>query len=831
MVSDIGTQIPQKPVPTSDGIFEKIDASTLVEEVTVDHIFFDRPAELPFVIQITNLFQDFLEDLGLTRPTAEAIANRFPTYYVYALNIEWRENSKAYRPLTEAVDTPFSRASEREFAWSTYTSLLQRRTQESVFDEPFSLKQIFINLNAYYVECLACKTSLQEGAKEGRRFVVISLREELLSWLKSDNKHDSIRVISGGPGSGKSSFAKIFASEISQTKRHKVIFVPLHLIDPTKEIADEVGRFTRDEGLLLANPLDADSPEPNLLIIFDGLDELASQGKAAAETARAFLREVERIVERRNSQNINLRVLISGRELIVQENESELRMPRQILTLLPYHEPNKGKRNFSIYNDGTEYHDPAGLLKKDLRHDWWINYGKLTGMNYSGLPKELDRLDLEEITAQPLLNYLVALSFTRNKLDFSKDINLNSIYEDLLCAVYERGYEKRRTYSPIKHIRVDDFIRILEEIGLAAWHGDGRSTTISEIHDHCKESGLSKLLEAFKEGAKVGVTRLLAAFFFRQHGQRPTGDPTFVFTHKSFGEYLTARRIVRAVSKIVRELEKREDDPDEGWDYKEALKQWVQICGHTAILQYLHDFILNEVRLQPIEVISSWQIHLAKLFSYMLKNGMPLDQMPHISPFKVAMFHARNAEEALLVLLNACARQTKVISKIEPAFPTSFAVWFKRIQGQRTGPDSVLAAYCLSYLDLRGSNFDMVDFYDADFSNSDLSNVEAYYACFGRALFVNANLKASHFNHATFESSNLSGANCLSSRFDRADLRGIVAKGINLKNATLTKSLIDNGTLSTYISELKHATQCIVDNDYISTKSRVAAKINKARNE
>jgi len=57
------------------------------------------------------------------------------------------------------------------------------------------------------------------------------------------------------------------------------------------------------------------------------------------------------------------------------------------------------------------------------------------------LPKELIHPDLDEITAQPLLNYLVALSFTRGKLDFSSDINLNSIYSDLVAAVHERGYE------------------------------------------------------------------------------------------------------------------------------------------------------------------------------------------------------------------------------------------------------------------------------------------------------------------------------------------------------------------------------------------------------
>src|SRR6185369_10437488 len=131
------------------------------------------------------------------------------------------------------------------------------------------------------------------------------------------------------------------------------------------------------------------------------------------------------------------------------------------------------------------------------------------GRAYEGLPDALSRGDLEEVTAQPLLNYLVALSLTREKLDFSKTVNLNAVYADLLAAVYERAYERKRTFAPIRHMRFEDFVKVLEEIGLAAWHGDGRTTTVSEIEAHCRISKIEPLLEVFKEGAQAGVTRLL----------------------------------------------------------------------------------------------------------------------------------------------------------------------------------------------------------------------------------------------------------------------------------------------------------------------------------
>lgn len=184
------------------------------------------------------------------------------------------------------------------------------------------------------------------------------------------------------------------------------------------------------------------------------------------------------------------------------------------------------------------------------------------------------------------------------------------------------------------------------------------SDELSEIEDHCRASGLGSLLDVFQEGAKAGVTRLLAAFFFKQYGQRPSGDPTFVFTHKSFGEYLTARRVVRAMERIIKELERRAASPDEGWDEREALKQWAIITGPSAITHYLRSFLLNELRLRLVEEVAQWQQCLANLFSYMLLHGMPMEQL-RLATFQAALFQSRNAEEALLVSLNACALTTK----------------------------------------------------------------------------------------------------------------------------------------------------------------------------
>ena len=80
-------------------------------------------------------------------------------------------------------------------------------------------------------------------------------------------------------------------------------------------------------------------------------------------------------------------------------------------TFLPYF---VSENDIEKYN----YKDEQKFLDEDKREMWWKKYSFLKGKEYNGLPEELNRGTLIEVTSQPLLNYLVALSFIRDKLDF-----------------------------------------------------------------------------------------------------------------------------------------------------------------------------------------------------------------------------------------------------------------------------------------------------------------------------------------------------------------------------------------------------------------------------
>jgi uncharacterized protein YjbI with pentapeptide repeats len=790
--------------PAPDELIKLIDLSALDRPFTIDHEFFDHPRQLPLLSPVKSVFAAWLENFGLNRHAAEGVANRLPSYFTYALHEEWRRNARSFKPILEAFDTPFVKAGEIEWAWMENAAALRRKADECVFDEPFSLFQIYIPLNAYHAEDQKDRRAAA-GSEPEKKKIVVALEAELLQWLAVEAPKSAIRVISGGPGSGKSSFLRIFAAKAAM-QNHRVLFIPLHLIDPSREIIDEVGRFLAEQAILPHNPLDQQAKELTLLVIFDGLDELASQGKAAKETAANFVRAVEKLVELRNAQKTRLRILLSGRELVVQENESEFRQTGQILTLLPYCLPEKSRGPFQ---------DRQRLLKTDHRQHWWKNYGELTGKGFTGLPPELDRDDLAEITTQPLLNYLLALSFSRGKLDFTGEVNLNRIYYDLVEAIYDRAYEKRGPYRPVKHMSFADFFRVLEEVALAAWHGDGRSVTIKEIEVHCQAAGLSRHLESFQEGAKQGVTRLLAAFFFRQYEQLRNDDATFVFTHKSFGEYLAALRLVRAIKRTDEEFRRRQDSPDAGWDEREALKHWVAMCGPSAMTLYIHDFLEREISSIDMSVVESCRAQLCRLFNYMLKHASPMERFRDFT-FKQALFHSRNAEEALLAAMCACAIKTLTHNILIEPEPGAFGYWLKRIQDPSGNP---LAASFMSYLFCRGTNLFLADLYRANLKNTilmgaNLRGANLQRARLQRADLTGADLSGAVLTAAGLQSARLTGANLseaimTTARLQRtnlrgtnltcADLRGVDLRGADLAGADLTGADLTDANLTNAI--------------------------------
>ena len=646
--------------------------------------------------------------------------------------------------------------------------------------EDFNLRQIYISLRAYVEQEKENQPKNQE--KEYER-VVMDLHSAIRDWLQQEDKRDGLRIICGGPGCGKSSFTKMLAAEVAE-RGDRVLWIPLHLLDPTKDLVKALDELIEGnlDNLYPPNPLKKEQSQQRLLVILDGLDELAMQGKLATEVAQQFLQRVKEDLQRFNQSSLRVQILVSGRELVVQ-HLGEAKDSQQILHLLPYWLSKEDLKKDS-------YVDEQALLKIDQRHNWWRRYGELKQKNYQGLPEELAKIEtLQEVTAQPLLNYLVALSYDAGELDFSHKITLNQIYKDLLHRVYKREWAEIQ-HPTLKDLQIteEQFMQAMAEIAVACWHGNGRTTTVAEIEKHCQHSGISSVLEVFKTSGSQGVTQLLTAFYFRQQGVQGT-EKTFEFTHKSFREYLTVRRIITEIEAIEDELERHHSNPGRGWNEQECLRRWAVLCGAEAMDRYLFDWLLGEVQLQPIEQVAQWQQLFCDLISYMLWQGMPMEKLDGLTFLQMSQ-QSRNAEEALLVVLNTCARVTKIISKIKWEKSESFSEWLSKLQGQRVDNNNTLAFDCLSYLDLAHYTLTFKDLYQANLQEANLYGANLY----GANLY-GANLRGANLQEADLQRAYLQRAYLQRAYLQRAYLREVNLQGAYLQWAYLQGANLQGANL------------------------------------
>ena len=178
-----------------------------------------------------------------------------------------------------------------------------------------------------------------------------------------------------------------------------------------------------------------------------------------------------------------------------------------------------------------------------------------------------------------------------------------------------------------------------------------------------------------------------------------------------------------------------------------------------------------------------------------MNDGMPMEDIKPRPKFHEEMRQARNAEEALLAVLNACARVTKTISEIKWPSRDAFGAWIARLQGQRTGSENVLALECLSFLDLQHSILFSRDLEGANLYRANLSGAYLSGANLSVANLSGANLDRAELSVANLYRANLSGANLSDANLDRANLIDANLIGANLIGANLDRTNLDRANL------------------------------------
>lgn len=745
-------------------------------ELEVDEAFLRHPPRFEPLTSLESSLRDWLIGAGAREVDAKTMADRLHAYFVVEFHEEWATRRDLYRPMEDYFELKSAEGVGRQRAWDRYNAQLQKQIDEPLLGQAFSLRQTYVPLRAYWTEEVT-EGGGRRGVREKKRIRhVVELQDDLDAWVEDANSDNAIRMISGGPGSGKSSAAKMFAARMSRRSDLHVVWVPLHHFDFESKLEMALEKFCTESG---TPPEDVLNTSPRVLLIFDGLDELALSGRASQEMAKAFVSELIRLVELRNRNGLTVQALLSGREVAIQEYAAELRRSR-ILVLLGH---------FPELEDVSEGRSET-LIEEDRRDTWWKLYHDATGKGRGQLPEELRDEKLQDLTSQPLLTVLLAIVWEeRGDLDLETPWALNDLYETLLRHVYER---KWGGLHPTQRVLSEDrYLRVLEEVAVGAWHsGESRNVSRRQIKERCRQARLEDDLKKFSASAGEGVTQMLTAFYFRRsEGVAADGEMAFEFTHKSFAEYLVARRIAAVLAACHEDAVAHAKNADRGKSTRDLLASWAKLLGPARMEDNLADLVRGEVLRLPIETITGWHCTLEAMLRESVHRGLPMEKVG-LSSFPEMKRQARNAELALAVTTAAAASGSEQITDLRWTDPFGPMDWINWLSFGRTELSllirkglyrSVWSGGTFYAANLEGANLE-----GAQLMRTDLEKANLQFANLTGANLEGAHLVGANLEMAFLDNVNLKGANLYQANLSVAQLVGAQLEGAHLFGADLS---------------------------------------------
>jgi len=640
-----------------------------------------------------------------------------------------------------------------------------------------------------------------ERDRDRYRAELHDLHRAVSAWLTSDDPGDRLRVVGGGPGSGKSSFARRLAVDVSGWDGWRVLFVEVQGFGAVSDLEARVGQYLKQnvETGFDDDPLDW-LPLPDddrLLLIFDGLDELARPGEEDSKLMQRFAHAVQELLRLKAGQTARVKALLLGRPGAAAEALRETALAEDRLFTVAKLPPLDHE---DAHVSEEDFYDPNGLAEQDQRTEYWTNWLRAKGKRLD-TPCTLLNEGFGELTSEPILNYLLLISgYATPGADPTEAIdNRNRVYKTILAQLLPRKWGE--TDHPATHgLKEDDFFFLLECLGLAAWAGGGRvgdEKLFAGLRDCCATSDRRRRIGALPAAELRNVA---TTFYTREEGG-------YEFVHKSFGEYLTARGLLRFVRERLPILEDGSID--------NALSGWLKIAGDAEIHSELIAFIRREARLCPPDALREHKDRLTRVMNAALAQGFPAHKEGSVlgitggtdSTLRTCETRDRHATGALLAVLNAVARalaptdrEAALISfewsdsRLEPY------ILLHRLRVLNIFRGTELHE-CLSHLCLKGAQIALAEFTDSDLSYSDLSHTNINLSQFDNAYLRSANLKCADALDVNLSRAILTGANLKSAALIKADLSDANLSdadlsGANLSGADLSGAVLSGGNLN-----------------------------------
>jgi hypothetical protein len=715
----------------------------------------------------------------------------------------WRKESEKYHSLDEYL--------EKQIA---------AKPQEPVFHESFTFQEIYVP-----VEVMPVDNKSGEIKKDAEAIVLETWAKDLLLNL---NKQNQVMFIQGGPGRGKSVFCRMFADRVHR-ELHP-IWTPILIRLRDISTFEKNFKETIESVLYTADFVNNDNgwltdKNTRYLFLLDGFDELLMEGRTSGGL-QDFLRQVGQFQEDcHRSSEMGHRVLITGRSLALHSIEKWLPHNIERVEIIP--------------------------MSEALQQQWFVKWEAIVGtaknqafqtfLNDKNCP---DRV--RELAKEPLLLYLLAAMHRDGEIkveDFAGVSSANAkilIYEKALDWVLTKQRPAWLNHN-LTQQETEDLQRILTEAGLCVVQSGGECAAISMIEERLNNDDSAKALleEAQKHLGESALKNALATFYL-QTGRK---EGSVEFCHKSFGEFLCAKRIKESLI----DWAKTESKPkkfkilDEQYDWE--IYDLLGYGGLTPeIVEYLTPLLTGDDKFRPIELFQRLED-----FYFHWCEGEFIDAPPENLPQKkmrilkeqvktcelgqrqVDIYAGLNVMILLLELNRYAQSQDELKYRRATIFypcgrPNtenfdknrllriigychcidvdtftklvgSFLSRGAKLSGANLSStnlrdvnlrDADLRSAKLSNANLIGANLRGADLRGADLRGADLSNAILIGADLSRAILIGADLSYADLSHADLSHAYLSGAKLSDAKLSNAILIGASLIGVNLSNADLS---------------------------------------------
>ncbi len=780
---------------------------------------YESAALADWVDRVDTFLADLTTESGLTPEQLEALKRRVLADSSAKV---FQQSPDFYRPLEAALISTLAEASRRENAWQRHGSYIQGLFhREPIFslneDEEMPLSHIYIAPRGYWTDevKLPEPTTENDGsAKFESKIYIRDLTSLLKDWSRNPKipRDERIKVIMGGPGSGKSSFARAFASDLVSLNQHRIIYINLQHLELRADLQTSIEthledmhswrHLTSDRGLPESPFTWAKVDQTPLIFIFDGLDELTARDEEAQTIAQAFLGDLNNLISKYDG-SIDIRSLVLGRNAACQEAASILRLKKINLINVARFDPMSDQNldYFSIRHraDTNMIDGEAELIDKDQRLEFWHKWVSRKGGDPKP-PLAFENDDLRELTSEPLFLLLLILTDYMGEAATEVAKNKNRVYEDILKRIHQRNVmkEHQATLGVDEH----DFLSLMETVGLATWHGNGRTGTDEDyrrlrgIYLGAEEDSRLDLLPG------AGLKSVALQIHARKGEERLSG---FEFIHKSFGEYLAARAVLNFLIGLSR---------DRWRSLPEKALDWARVTAFASTEESMARFLADQIRTISVSELEAIKPNGWRLLSWVVENGVPVQRLDDASgqSFRVHEDRQLNSERLLNFIVSNVTFQIVHISSSEREDDLSFTPlrklgspavhrFLKRCVDtnlvERFGGNVGCSFHrvdlhglelehsCLPGINLSEANLSkvvmsgsMLNF--ATFRGAVLDDAQFVYSEFYVADFTNASLRGGHFSNCNFDGADFSIAN-----LSGASFRGSVLTDVNFDGATL----------------------------------------------